>query len=350
MGRRCGYLEKNLKIICNHHDRLDVKKDSEIEVDDILIGKYLSGEATPQEAIILDNWRSGSPENQRRFDEASRIWDNTGSMISYSSPQLEKGWDSINAAFESSKHAFRGWKIAAAVIIIIASATFGYSFWGGFSKPAFVSFINSREQTATDTLPDHSIATVIQGTELEISKEFGKGTREVRLKGREGYFVVKRSSGDPFVIHVNDVKLTILGTAFDVNNGPAMVTVAVTEGKVKMEANDQIIMVTGGSTATYFKRTRELHLYRDSLDENIYSYATGALAFDNMSLAEVKKILEKTYRVQVHFQDSSLENLKINTRFYRQSLEYVLKVISVSLNIQYGIEGRNVYFFDERIQ
>lgn len=326
-----------------------MKQESEIAVD-ALIGKYLSGEATPEEAILLDSWIIRSPENKRRFDEACRIWENAGPAVPYNPSGPEKEWHSMNAALKRSKSVHRFWKIAAAVAVIITTAAvFGYFYRVKQAEPAFVSFITAKEGTVKDTLPDRSVATLVRGTELKVGKEFGKEIRAVRLSEGEGFFVVNKNAGGPFVIHVGDVTLTVLGTAFDVNNAPAMVTVAVASGKVKMKANDQTILVTGGSTAAYFKKTRELRLYRDSLDENTYSYFTGALKFDNMNLAEVKQILEKTYGVRVRFGDPSLADLKINTRFYHEPLEYVLKVISASLNIQYRIEGKNVYFFDENM-
>lgn len=326
-----------------------MKKNTEIEVDDALIGKYLSGEAAPEEAIILDHWIALSEENRRRFHEARQLWDHTGSGVLYDSPLAEKEWERMEAAFETPKKVFRFWKIAAVILVIIAGAALGYLLQGRSAKQEFVRLMEPKETTETDTLPDHSVATVIRGARLDISKEFGKGIRKLRLRRGEGYFVIGESAGDPFIIQAGEVKITVLGTSFEVNNDSATVTLAVTGGKVKMETTDQAVEVTGGSTATYFRRTGELRLYRDSLDKHAGSYATGSLKFDNMSLAEVRKILEKTYSIRIHWQDSSLENLRINTRFDRRPLEYVLKVIGLSLNIQYRTEGRDVYFWDKNI-
>ena len=318
----------------------------EIEITEVLIGKYLSGEATPEEAVFIDNWISRSGENQRLFDEFSRIWNAARPRLPYSPRPPEEAWDSIHSNIKSSRHGSIFYKIAAAFLVLIA----GYGLFNWRSqeaKPKLSSFLPAAGQPAPDTLPDNTLATLIQGTEVKIGNQFGKGTREISLSGNEAYFVVTQDSKNPFTIKVGAVRLTVLGTAFDVANDSTAITLAVAQGIVKMEKGNQVLIVRGGSTATYFKAPDSMILYKDSLDENRYSYATGTMKFDNMPLSSVAAVLEKTYNILVTFRNPALQNLKISTRFYDQPLEYVLKIISLSLNIRYRTEAQHVYFLDK---
>jgi ferric-dicitrate binding protein FerR (iron transport regulator) len=350
LGRRCGFLEKNLKITYKRQDRSDLKKDSKITVNDLLISRYLSGEATPEDAMTLDQWRRQSIDNQRIFEEFEKLWNHATPPVSYIPPETDKHWDNLNTALSPSKPVLWFRRVAAAVVIILACTSLVY-FYGKRSdrRPSFSSLPHISGGIATNTLPDGSSVTVCGETTLAISDQFGKKMRELQLNSGEAYFTVKENTGDPFVVWVDKVKITVLGTAFNVINDPATVTVAVAEGRVKMESDSQTLLVTGGATGGYFKATNVLRLFRDSLNENAYGYATRTLKLDNMNLAEVKEVLEKTYSIRVHLQDTSLYTRKINTRFYNQALEYVVKVISTSLNIQYRIEGDDIFFFVKKM-
>lgn len=327
-----------------------MKHDPEIQVDLTLIGKYLAGEASPEEAMALDDWKARSAGHQELFEEASRIWENAGPPVFRHAPQADEEWSRLQAALEPSGRGLPVWKIAAGFLIVAGLAVLGYFLLKSPADTQPRLSFQTKENTVTDTLPDRSIVTLAPGSYLTIGKQFSKRQRMLQLKSGEGYFTVRPLSKIPFTVYAGDVKITVLGTLFNVSNDPALVAVAVTTGKVKMERDAQSIIVNGGSTGIYNKRTGTLNLYKDSLDENSYSYATGILDFNNMDLSGVKRILEKTYHVHIYFKDPSLEDLRIHTQFNHQSLSYVLEVIGASLNIQYRVQGNNVYFFEQDIQ
>ena len=49
-----------------------INKDSDIE---IIISRYLSKEATPEEIKVLDDWISATPENYRSFLSQKNVWE-----------------------------------------------------------------------------------------------------------------------------------------------------------------------------------------------------------------------------------------------------------------------------------
>ena len=49
-----------------------INKDSDIE---IIISRYLSKEATPEEIKVLDDWISATPENYRNFLSQKNVWE-----------------------------------------------------------------------------------------------------------------------------------------------------------------------------------------------------------------------------------------------------------------------------------
>ena len=73
-----------------------INKDSDIE---IIISRYLSKEATPEEIKVLDDWISATPENYRSFLSQKNVWEVSGQCA-----QKSNGADSPSkpAGFRSS--------------------------------------------------------------------------------------------------------------------------------------------------------------------------------------------------------------------------------------------------------
>jgi ferric-dicitrate binding protein FerR (iron transport regulator) len=86
------------------------------------------------------------------------------------------------------------------------------------------------------TLLDGSVVTLKDGSRLNLKNNFSGNTREITLEG-EAFFEIAHNPKKPFIIHTGSVKTTVLGTSFSIKAipGETSITVAVTEGKVKVE-------------------------------------------------------------------------------------------------------------------
>lgn len=332
-----------------HHD---------IPVDLQLIGKYLSGEASPEEALAIDLWRDESPENNRIFETTTRLWNELSGGNQYRQPQNIDKWLELKEDIEKrhkhprspiSKRLFTRGKIAAAVLVLLGAATLFYLLRTNSRPFTYKQVALTEKNIVTDTLPDFSTITLFRNSRLSIQDQFAKSGRKVLLDG-EGFFQVKPLRTQPFVIYTGGIKIIVLGTEFNVKNNSEKVTVSVNKGKVKMQKDSSGIFVTTGSTGIFYKTGQRFVLYTDSLNVNSYSYATREIYFNNASLKEVKEVLENMYHIKVTFENDSLENLRINTQFRKQPLDYVLKVISASLGIQYRLKNDTLYFLEEKPQ
>ncbi len=61
-----------------------------IIIDDTLLGKYLAGEALPEEALALEKWLQASAENRKLFEESQTVWQKTGGVREVFLPDLLK--------------------------------------------------------------------------------------------------------------------------------------------------------------------------------------------------------------------------------------------------------------------
>jgi ferric-dicitrate binding protein FerR (iron transport regulator) len=323
-----------------------VNEHEHIQVDLLLIGRYLAGEAQPEEAIAVDKWREQAVENERTFNEYSRLWAGAAEGQSYSLPDRNRKWEQLKTGLEESNRPAKrrlplSLKIAAGVLLMVGATM---PAWFMLRQPPAGNHqvLSAAGGIRTDTLADKSVITLTANSRLTVHNGFATNSRDVSLNG-EGYFSVAPLQGTPFVVNVDKLRIEVLGTSFNIRQDTGTVTVTVNSGAVKLTAAGASLIVAAGRAAVYDKRNDQLS-FLATADPNVYAYATGAMYFYNAPMSEVKKVLEKTYNIRIVFENSLLANCRINTEFNHQSLQEVLDVIAASLGIKYRSSGNIVYF------
>lgn len=325
-----------------------MEQNPNIVIDESLVGRYLAGEASPEEAIAVDEWRERSAENRARFEELVTLWEQASTGNSWQAPDDTRAWRQLTADLQLPatgriRNLF-DWRLKVAVALLVILGA-GVGAWLFLERPVLTSsdqIIRTGPFILSDTLHDQSVITLAQHSRLSVSDGFATTGRQVTLEG-EGYFSVKPLSGQPFTIMAGEVKIVVVGTAFNVRQDTMGVTVGVSHGVVKMVAGTDSLLVKAGATGVYERRLQQLHLL-DTVDRNEYAYATRVFYFYSTPMEEVQKALEAAYNVQIVFENKQLAHCKLNTQFNQQSLQQVLDVIAASLGIQYRIENSTIYF------
>lgn len=83
-------------------------------------------------------------------------------------------------------------------------------------------------------LPDGS--KVVLGPESAIRLDFADGKRNVELTSGQAFFEVRRDPAHPFEVEAQDVRTTVLGTAFDVRMLGEQIRVGVEHGRVRVRS------------------------------------------------------------------------------------------------------------------
>jgi ferric-dicitrate binding protein FerR (iron transport regulator) len=92
---------------------------------EILIGKYLSGNANADEAKILTDWLKENPENQVEFDRIEKLWSVSANLKKESHGDVDAAWEEFKSLSGSTKTLFptrtnyRYLKVAAAITLFI---------------------------------------------------------------------------------------------------------------------------------------------------------------------------------------------------------------------------------------
>jgi len=310
-----------------------------------LLPKYFSGEATPEESRLVDEWLSADKDNRKEFDAFAKLWKITGSVSGEDEINLESEWQKLESvvmpAAAKTISLGRILQIAASVILISALAYFGTKITGVKTESAPVAALS------THTLPDESIVSLNAGSRLTYQKGFGITHRNLTLKG-EAYFEVGQNATLPFIISSGDASIKVTGTTFNVKAyaDQPEIRVTVTSGTVLLYETGKPAgeaVLHAGETGIYNKSMKTVNK-KDVLDINDMAWKTKILDFYNTPLQEAAGILENTYH-QTIVVDPGVRSCSITVRFDNQEFGDILRVMEYTLDLKITKEGNRIIIF-----
>ena len=191
------------------------------------------------------------------------------------------------------------------------------------------------------SLPDGTQGWLNSGSSLEYSLPFSNN-RQLALRG-EAWFDVAHDSEHPFEIANGDSKVKVLGTKFNLSAYPEekYLEVVLEEGKVEFTTR-------GLPSAVVMKPNERLVLSEGALNINIedaskYSaWKEGKLVFRGDSMDEVARRIGRWYNVDVSLVDGELKDYAFRGTFQDDSLEEVLRYLSMTSPIRYRLIDRKL--------
>ena len=297
---------------------MDIKNN---KIDD-LITKYLCGEATPDEAIQLEEWKDISKENQLYFDNMQE----TFLIVSdkeWTMPDKENAWLKFHNSTKSTRKVLWFYRIAAVFVVGLLAAIFF------INNDKIPTELIADDAVVSRSLPDKSGVILQPGSSLTFDEGFGKNNRKLKLSGK-ARFTVKHNEELPFIIESNGVFIEDLGTVFTVESLPQSDTihVVVDEGIVRLyDENGTEIIIKAGEKAWYIRSQKTI----------ISDINTKVLKFDfkDTRLSEVIDLLEDTYQIEVKLSPQSIGECTITTQFFDEDVATIITIISETLDFKY---------------
>jgi len=308
--------------------------------DDLLV-KHLTGEATEQEAVEVEQWLQQSEANSQYYEGFIQIWEKSLQLAANVNIDENEAWQQFKQRAEGSiqaaapVHKIPAYKsilrIAVAVVLVAASAIIGYMVTGLFTgKPVTQLAVQTSDNVMADTLADGSVVTMNKHSGIAYPSVFKGSTRELKLTG-EAFFNIAPNKKKPFIIHVNNVTITVVGTSFNVRTVNGKTEVIVETGIVKVSNGRQTIQlqpkekVVADSVDIYTKDTTADKLYN--------YYRSKEFVCDNTPLKRLVEILNEAYDSHISIENKALENLPITTVFKEEPLDHIMAVIAETLSI-----------------
>jgi len=309
-----------------------------------LVSSYLSGELHSDELSWFQEELRNDPEKKAMLEEFRLIWDSAVPDQSY---DLDAEWTLMqkklpDLKIESSRSLlFYTYRIAAVLVLgVVLSFSLIY-----VNRTVGMERVVAENEPVEVVLEDGTEVIVNRHSKLKYSRKFNQEERKIYLSG-EAWFDVARDTTMPFVIDAGEALVEVLGTSFNVNAYKDNPTVEITveSGLVAMSAKEDLkdlIVMMAGSGGSYNKNQRELKLIPTS-DPNSISWKTRELFFDASTLREVTELLNKVYDTHIVIMNEELASCPITVTFRDQTLEAILNVLELTLDLQLTREGDEI--------
>lgn len=180
-------------------------------------------------------------------------------------------------------------------------------------------------------------------TELKYPVAFNTKERGVYLKG-EAYFEVAPDKNRPFYVETDEVKVRVLGTAFNVNTHHTRgVRTVLAEGAVALEwGNQKEIRMQPGELADYDRTNATVAVKK--VDAASYtSWKDGHFVFENETLEEIMHTLALWYDKEPFFMGQQSRALHFSGHVKRyERIETILSAITEMTGVEFQTKGRTI--------
>jgi transmembrane sensor len=288
----------------------------------------------------VEAWLKADKANLAYFNQLKKTWEESRQLASTSTVDENKAWKTFQKRIHRApvRRARFGWIRIAASIIIIAGIGL-LSYWL-LNQPVEEITSIAQQEVLNDTLPDGSIVSINKGSMISYPSKFQKATRQVVLKG-EAFFNVKPDKEKPFVVLVRGVRITVVGTSFNVKNMNGNIEVVVETGIVQVSMGDKTAELKPNEKLSV--STRDSVMTEEKVSDQLYKYyRTKEFVCDDTPLWKLVQVINEAYHSRVIIGNPAIKDMTLTTTFHNESLDQVLNVISITFNIKVVKEGNTI--------
>jgi transmembrane sensor len=322
-----------------------LKKEDEEKID-----RYLQGIASEQEARDVESlFADGESNLQLRHFVHKDFENNIQNTPASKSPHLDNILQRMHAIIDQERETRSPWsrfllvytRVAAILLIPMIALASLYIKLGVKGKSDVAteetrtSIYAPMGARASFELPDGTRGTLNSGSKLEYTNPF-KGQRAVKLEG-EAWFEVKHDAEKPFHVTIGDCVVKVLGTSFNVNAYPDAdyIEVVLAEGRVNFVTAENKEISLMPSERLQYKQGVATKVTADP--EQYHAWTAGKLVLRGDPMAEVVRRLERWYHVDIRLADKALEDYSFFATFQDDTLDEVLKFLSMTSPMGYKI-------------
>lgn len=233
------------------------------------------------------------------------------------------------------------YKIATVMLLLLGLSGI-YFLAQDFSKEELIALQSGTQSIRTVELADGTIVTMGPNSKFTYPKQFKKNTRRVEVDG-QCFFEVKKNAEKPFIVHTENMDVTVLGTQFEVFSYGQENTAEVILLSGKVEVNTS-------SHSQKEKHTVTLHpdqkvslnktngsISVEDVDAGKYLswQKSGMLSFENECLSVIIPRLEHWFGCKIIYPETGSDSPRITFKVRTETIGEVLHIISLSTRYRY---------------
>jgi transmembrane sensor len=193
-------------------------------------------------------------------------------------------------------------------------------------------------------LADGSLVWLNASSSIKFPTRFDGNTRTVNITG-EVYFEVAKNKNKPFRVNTGKQLVEVLGTHFNIDaNHQNIIKTTLLEGSVRISSGNSQNARTliPGEQSVYNSNNSAIEI--STVDtEKAVSWKNGYFLFVDDDMTNIMEEISRWYDVDITYDQNKKTNQKYSGTISRsKSLSEVLKVLEVSGNINFKVDGRRV--------
>lgn len=317
---------------------------------EVLITLYLKGEATPEQAMEIEDWKNANDANQKLFSKMEETYHITHNISKHQPSNVDKAWGKVQPVITKENTIIPIWKkpsfyyTTTAAAVILLAFVLG-NLWTGNTlsnkEIAKTNRSNTEEQVVKSrtilatamvqsfTLQDQTKIRLEPGSKIVVDADFNVKGRKLTMKG-SGTFEVIHDESNPFSIDIEGLNVLDIGTVFHLKTVEDTVKVKVDEGVVALSVNGKTLQVSEGDSAFYIISQQVISRYKQA--QAIYK--KQVFEFDGTTLKEVAAILSDFYGKKIVIMDKEIEGCPVNVTFKNEELATILDIIKELLDVK----------------
>lgn len=213
----------------------------------------------------------------------------------------------------------------------------------GNKEPQMNQLVVPRGKRTSLTLSDGTRLYLNSGSRAIFPVKFPGEKRELYIEG-EAYIEVAHDPQRPFTVSVNDMKIRVVGTKFNISAYPEdpCCSVVLVEGEVQAEIHSRRITIAPNYLLTYRKDSKETSLSKTEVTPHL-SWKDGWLYCDKQELRVVAGKLSRYYDIDIQFRDEEAAELLLSGKLdLKTECADIFKAISTIAPISYEETGNGI--------
>jgi ferric-dicitrate binding protein FerR (iron transport regulator) len=353
--------------------------ENKMKLEDLILNQsfcdfVLAG--SKEDVNYWNNWIASHPENKEEVDQAimtlktlqnvrkrripvdkNESLEELLNRIAYDKKRSRK----LNGIFYQ-----RRWLQVAAMVLMVIVFTVVWKISKTSPKEdvVFTEIIVPIGEKAQVILSDNTHVWINSGSRFKYPVKYGSVSRDVFLDG-EAYFDVTKQHGKPFIVSTKDIKIKVLGTAFNVKSYALdkNVETTVVRGLVKVESalvQSNSVYVNPNEKAIYVKENQQMavssmikvnekHESEKTIKpimiskinpESVICWKDQQLVFTDETFGDMVVKMERWYNMKIQLNDTTLMGERYNGKFvHNETIYQVLEAIKLTTSLNYEVKN-----------
>ncbi len=319
--------------------------------DKNLIDRVMAGTASRKEAREVAEWLSSTVEGQACLSEMINHDVHLIETGQADEPELspvlsQKMLSEINRQIHQKSVKRMIFRVAAVLIpfVFIAALTFyTNSRFDLFGTSKYSEMYIPKGEKTRILFQDGSQAYLNADTKIRYPVKFGLIERKIHLEG-EAYFKIATNSNRPFIIQVNNTKVKVLGTSFNVKayKNDNFISVVLDKGKVTYITPRKDYNLLPGQQIVYDKGTGLCTISSLERSAEASLWVNNIIQFKDTPLPEVLKTLNRVFNIEFRLENPNAYKYTYTLTTESTSLEVIIKELEKITPVRFHIQNDNV--------